>query len=70
MSKNTKNISLSFVADSNKCFSLWLNSARKEVFDKVKMEVENHEAFNQNGSQSRDTFSINAVAKKITDNIT
>ncbi len=70
MSENTQNISLSFVADSNKCFSLWLNSVRKEVFDKVKIEVENHEAFNQNGKPSEDYFSINEVAKKITDKIT
>jgi hypothetical protein len=25
------------VADSNKCFSLWLNSARKQVYDKIKI---------------------------------
>ncbi len=67
---NTKKLYLCYVADSNKCFSLWLNSARKEVFDKVIMHVKNHKAFNQNGKPSEDYFSINEVAKKITDKIT
>ena len=60
------------MADSNKCFSLWLNSARKKVYDKVQIYVENHKAFNGGGGgvKSKDHFSINAITKQITGKIT
>ncbi len=32
---NNKNLDLCYVADGNKCFSLWLNSASKQVYDQV-----------------------------------
>ena len=67
---NTKKLDLCYVADGNKCFSLWLNSASKQVYDQV---LEQLKEINKNvvggGVNNKDHFYFAKTASNISDAI-